>query len=78
MKPFHTNFRRSQQRLRSFFMFLFLFATLATLSACVDNSNDNSNGEQTGEVTIGLTDAPGDFTTYTVERGVADSLLADI
>ena len=67
MKPFHTNFRRSQQRLRSFFMFLFLFATLATLSACVDNSNDNSNGEQTGEVTIGLTDAPGDFTTYTVD-----------
>lgn len=58
-----------QAKFRAMFSWITLIAMLTTLSACVDNNNDNdsNNTDDTGEVIIGLTDAPGDFTTYTVD-----------
>ncbi len=69
MKPFKVFFHHSKQRLRSFFVYLFVLTMIATLWGCNNSdSNDNSNKvDETGEVIIGLTDAPGDFTTYTVD-----------
>ena len=55
-------------KLRSLSAFVTTLAMLAALSAC-NSSSDSSNNSasDSGEVTIGLTDAPGDFTTYTVD-----------
>lgn len=43
-----------------------LLALLAMITACGEE-NDTSSSSETGEVVIGLTDAQGDFITYTVD-----------
>ena len=71
MRLYKVLFQHSKQRLWSLFARLFTWISVLTmitvLSGCVDNSDDSDNTEDTGVVTIGLTDAPGDFTTYTVD-----------
>ena len=61
-------FSPDRRKLRSLSAFVTTLAMLAALSAC-NSSSDSSNNSasDSGEVTIGLTDAPGDFTTYTVD-----------
>jgi len=67
MKSFHSVFDHTRHRLRSFIVYLTILTMTAALSACNNSSNSDNNAPTTGEVTIGLTDAPGDFTTYTVD-----------
>ena len=70
MKPFKLIFQHAKQRLRSFLVLFAIVAMTASLSGCLSNNDDSDNNnepEETGEVIIGLTDAPGDFTTYTVD-----------
>ena len=50
-----------------FFTIFFTIAMITPLSGCNSNGHDNSNTDESGEVIIGLTDTPGDFTTYTVD-----------
>ena len=67
MKLFKMKFFRGMQWLQSFLVLFSVVAMLATLSGCNQEANDNNNTSETGQVIIGLTDAPGDFTTYTVD-----------
>ncbi|WP_455211819.1 DUF4382 domain-containing protein, partial [Kaarinaea lacus] len=67
MKPFDLFFLCIKQRLRSFLVFLSIVTMITSLSGCLSNNEDNDETDETGEVIIGLTDAPGDFTTYTVD-----------
>jgi hypothetical protein len=66
MKLFNLICRRSKQLLRSCLV-LFAIVTMITALPGCNQDDDNSQANQTGELTIGLTDAPGDFTTYTVD-----------
>lgn len=67
MKLFKLIFYRSKQLLW-FFVVLFAIATMmTTLSGCNHDDSDGNTANEAGEVIIGLTDAPGDFTTYTVD-----------
>jgi len=68
MNLFKLIFRRGKHRLRSIFPLLFIAVMVVNLSGCFGNNDDDQSNEtqETGEVIIGLTDAPGDFTTYTV------------
>jgi hypothetical protein len=49
-------------------MLIVVTTVVGALSGCQnETTSNNSNAGDTGEVIIGLTDAPGDFTTYTVD-----------
>ena len=65
MKPFKPVFNLLQLKQRVF-LFAALFSSLFMLSACQFTSDDTS-GSETGELVIQLTDAEGDFSTYTVD-----------
>ena len=67
MNLFNLIFIHSKQLLRSFLVFFTVVAMISSLSACNHEEDVGNNANQTGEVIIGLTDAPGDFTTYTVD-----------
>jgi hypothetical protein len=78
MRLYSYIFQPATRRLRSLFRttllgtlfsWITLLAMITALSACVDNSSDSDGdtSDDNGEVIIGLTDAPGDFTTYTVD-----------
>ena len=55
------------QRLRAGLTLLMTMTLLLALSACNHDDDKDSAQQESGEVIIGLTDAPGDFTTYTVD-----------
>lgn len=67
MKLFHSLFCFSKQWSRPLFALFSIAMMTVALSGCSGNTDDSNNAEETGEVIIGLTDAPGDFTTYTVD-----------
>ena len=66
MKLFKFICRSNKQLLRSFLV-LFAIVTMITALPGCNKDDNNSQANETGELTIGLTDAPGDFTTYTVD-----------
>ncbi|MGD8591900.1 MAG: metallophosphoesterase [Gammaproteobacteria bacterium] len=69
MKLFHSVFYQSKASLWSFFAVFSILTMAITLTGCNSDSghDDGSSADKTGEVIIDLTDAPGGFTTYTVD-----------
>ena len=60
-------YSQGQYWLKNLMVISCLFALLVVLSACNHEEQNDNTSEKTGEVIVGLTDAPGDFTTYTVD-----------
>ncbi len=65
----HTPFSQRRGKFATLLSALFLLLAALVLSGCADDNIDNStdNSDADGELVIGLTDAEGDFATYTVD-----------
>ncbi|VAX01920.1 hypothetical protein MNBD_GAMMA20-183 [hydrothermal vent metagenome] len=65
----HTPFSQWRGKFATLLSALFLLLAAFVLSGCADDNIDNStdNSDADGELVIGLTDAEGDFATYTVD-----------
>ncbi|MCF6211445.1 MAG: metallophosphoesterase [Gammaproteobacteria bacterium] len=65
----HTPFSQRRGKFATLLSALFLLLAAFVLSGCADDNTDNStdNSDTDGELVIGLTDAEGDFATYTVD-----------
>jgi len=61
----HTPFGQRRGKFATLLSALFLLLTVFILGGCANDSGDNSDAD--GELVIGLTDAEGDFATYTVD-----------
>ncbi len=61
----HTPFDQRRGKFATLLSTLFLLLTAFVLGGCADVSDDASDAD--GELVIGLTDAEGDFATYTVD-----------
>ena len=61
----HTPFGQRRGKFATLLSALFLLLTVFILGGCANDSGDSSDAD--GELVIGLTDAEGDFATYTVD-----------
>lgn len=67
MKLFYFIFDPVKRRLRSLIVLFTVLSMPAAMIGCNSGSDSNNPASESGELTIGLTDAPGDFTSYTVD-----------
>lgn len=66
MRSLDLSYLRFAQRLRSALVLFVVMMVGGVLTGC-QNDTSNNSVDDAGHVIIGLTDAPGDFTTYTVD-----------